>query len=165
MGDYFLLVRADAGGGATGEVLEADETNNERATAVRVVQPDLATTGLKATPRVTGAGTNVSVKHAVTNLAGPAGKAGPTTSRLYLSTDDELDGSVDTSLLDVTVPALAGGATASVTASVQIPPGTPPGSYFIIAQANAVSPVQENDPGSGANNIQATQITVSGGVP
>jgi subtilase family serine protease len=41
-GTYFLIVRADAGGARTsGEVLEADETNNTRATAaIRIVRPD-----------------------------------------------------------------------------------------------------------------------------
>jgi hypothetical protein len=41
-GTCFLIVRADAGGArSSGEVLEADETNNTRATAaIRIVRPD-----------------------------------------------------------------------------------------------------------------------------
>jgi len=162
-GDYFLLVRADAGG----EVAEADETNNERATVVvKVVPPDLATIKLTATPSAIEAGMTVSVKQTVKNLAVPAGKAAATMSRLYLSTDVDLDGA-DEMLLDVPIPALAGGAAVSVTRSVPIPPETPAGTYYIIAAANAVSPIQENDPTGGANNILvlATPITVSAATP
>jgi len=162
-GDYFLLVRADAGG----EVAEADETNNVLATVVKVVPPDLATIKLTATPSVIEAGMTVSVKQAVKNLAGLAGKAAATTSRLYLSMDVDLDDGADEILLDVPIPALAGGATVSLTRSVQIPPETPAGTYYVIAAANVVSPIQENDPTGGANNILAlaTPITVSAATP
>src|SRR6185295_15465854 len=129
-GSYFLIVRADTGD----EVAEASETNNVLATsAVQVVRADLAV---------------------------PPGTAPATTSRLYLSTDPALDVPGDTVLGDAPVPALAGGGTATVTRVVPIPPGTPPGQYWIIAQANVTSAVQEADAASLTNNVKATATPV-----
>ena len=151
-GSYFLIVRADSGD----VVAEANEGNNLKATAaLQVVRPDLTVVSVTSPAR--GApGMNVSVSHAVKNLAAAAGKAGATVSRLYLSADTTLD-SGDTALLDVPVGALAGGATATVTRSAQIPSGTPVGVYWIIAEANATGTVVETNAG---NNAKATTAAI-----
>ncbi len=155
-GSYFLIVRADTGD----EVAEADEANNVLATpGIQVVRADLAVQSVTG-PAVAAPGQNVSVTHVVKNLALSPGGAPATTSRLYLSTDAVLDVPGDTVLGDAAVPALAGGGMATVARVVSIPPGTPPGQYWIIAQANVASTVQEADAASLTNNAKATATPV-----
>ena len=158
-GNYFLIVRADSTGSAPGEVTEANETNNSFAIALKVARADLSVTSVTA-PAVAAAGANVSVTHVVKNLAVAAGGAPATISRLFLSTDATLDGVVVQLGADVPVGALAGGGMATVVKSVLIPPATPPGRYFVIAQANATGTVVEADPPPLANNVRATATSI-----
>ncbi len=155
-GTYFLVVRADAGG----EALEASEANNALATAaVRIVRPDLTVLSVTA-PAATAPGMNVSVGHVVKNLALAPGGASSSTSRLYLSTDATLDVGSDIALADAVVSALGGGGMATVSKAVTIPGGTAPGSYWIIAQANATNAVQETDSPAQPNNVKATATPI-----
>jgi subtilase family serine protease len=154
-GSYFLIVRADA----ASEVIEADETNNTRIVPVTVVRPDLAVLSVVA-PAAGAPGLNVNVTHVVRNVSPAAGRTPATTSRLYLSSDAILDGG-DVPLLDVPVVALTGGVQVAVTRSVQIPPGTPVGQYWIIAQANALGTVLEADSPEQANNVRASAAPIS----
>ncbi|HXU84469.1 MAG TPA: CARDB domain-containing protein [Verrucomicrobiae bacterium] len=155
-GTYFLIVRADISGGAPQEVVEASETNNALATAaIQVVQPDLSVQSMTA-PAVAGPGMNVSVSHVVKNLALVAGGAVASTSRLYLSSDPTLDDPGDVVLGDVAVGPLPGGAMATVTRTVQIPPSTRPGLYWVIAKANVTGVVPEADSPTQANNVKPT---------
>jgi len=158
-GSYFLIVRADAGGAPpSGEVLEADETNNVKATAaIRVVRPDLTVLSVSSVtaPGGTAAGMNVRVVHVVRNLAPAAGPAAETTSTLYLSPGATLGGG-EVELGRVDVRPLAGGARATLRKVVPIPDGTPPGVYFVLAQANATNTVVEADSPQQANNVKAT---------
>ncbi len=135
-GSYFLIVRADIIGSAPGEVAEANEANNFLVVPLTIARADLAVMSVTA-PAVAAAGTNVSITHVVKNMAAATGGAPATISRLFLSADATLDGSDVQLGGDLQVAALAGGATATVTKSVLIPPGTAPGRYFVIAQANA----------------------------
>jgi subtilase family serine protease len=140
-GSYFVLVRADSGG----EVIEADEDNNVRATAstISVVRPDLIVTTVTATPAVIAPGANISVTHTVRNIAPAAGIAPATVSRLYLASSASPVIAGQPVLGDVSVPPLAGGATATVTRSIQVPAVTAPGKYWIIADANATDAALE----------------------
>ena len=112
-------------------------------------------------PAVAAAGMNVSVTHVVKNLAAVAGGAPATFSRLFLSADATLDGGDVQLGADVPVGALAGGGMATVAKSVLIPPGTPPGRYFVIAQANATGTVVEADTPTLANNVRATATPIT----
>jgi subtilase family serine protease len=159
-GNYFLIVRADSTGSAPGEVTEANETNNTLAIALTVARADLAVMSVTA-PTVAAAGMNVSVTHVVKNLAALAGGAPATFSRLFLSADATLDGGDVQLGADVPVGALAGGGMASVVRSVLIPPGTPPGRYYVIAQANATGTVVEADTPTLANNVRATATPIT----
>lgn len=157
-GTYFLLVRADSTG-TPGAVVEANEANNTRTTAaLRVIRPDLTVLSVKAPP-VTGPGMTASVSHVVKNLAKAAGSASATTSRLYLS-DSPTDVTGQRALGDVQVPLLKGGATRTVTTSVQVPVDMPAGQYWIIAQANATNAVAEADSPTQANNVKATAARI-----
>ncbi len=159
-GNYFLIVRADSTGSAPGEVTEANETNNTLAIALTVARADLAVMSVTA-PAVATAGMNVSVTHVVKNLAALAGGAPATFSRLFLSDDATLDGGDVQLGADVPVGVLAGGGMASVVRSVLIPPGTPPGRYYVIAQANATGTVVEADTPTLANNVRATATPIT----
>ena len=143
-----------------GSVPEADETNNGLAVPLTVVRPDLTVQSVTATPLAIAPGANVSVTHVVKNVALAAGAASAPTTRLYLSTDATLDDPGDLVLGDVAVGALAGGAMATVTKSVQIPAGTAPGRYWVIARANATNSVLEADSPGQANNMKATATPV-----
>jgi subtilase family serine protease len=154
-GTYFLIVRADITGPAPQQVTEANEANNVLATAaLTVVRPDLTVLSVTA-PTVAMPGQNVSVSHVVKNLAVAAGRAGATTSRLYLSDDAALD-EADVPLGDVAVGALAGATQATVAKTVLIPGGTVPGLYWLIAEANATRAVAEATPPGTTNNWKGT---------
>jgi subtilase family serine protease len=159
-GSYFLIVRADITGSTPGEVAEANEANNVLVVPLTVARADLAVTSVTA-PAVAAAGTNVSITHVVKNLAVAAGGAPATFSRLFLSANDAtLDGGDVQLGGDLPVGPLAGGAMATVTKSVLIPPGTAPGRYFVIAQANATGTVVEADGPTLANNVKATATPI-----
>jgi hypothetical protein len=133
-GAYFLIVRVD-NAGPPGAVIEANEANNGLAVPLSVVQPDLTVQSVTATPPAIAPGGNVSVTHVVKNLAVLAGAAPvSTTTRLYLSNNATLEDPGDVVLGDVAIGPLAGGAMATLTKSLQVPGGTTPGLYWIIAR-------------------------------
>jgi subtilisin family serine protease/subtilase family serine protease len=155
-GSYFLIARADD----ADEVVEARESNNTLTTvAIQVVRADLAVQSVTA-PAAVAPGQNVSVTHVVKNVAVAPGAAAVTTSRLYLSSDPALDVPGAAVLGDVAVPALGGGAMATVTRLVRIPPSTTPGLYWIIARANVTEVVQEADAPTLTNNVRAMAAPV-----
>ena len=65
-----------------------------------------------------------------------------TTTKFYLSTYNILDAG-DTVLGGRTVPALAAGASSTGTTTVPFPAGTTPGTYYIIARADAHGAIAE----------------------
>lgn len=155
-GTHVILVRADA----DDEVPEAEERNNLLATAaLRAVRPDLTVQAVTA-PAVAAPGASVRVRHVVRNVAAPAGKAGASTTRFYLSPDARLDVPGDVMVGEAPVSALAGGTQAVVTRTVTIPAETAPGQYWILAQANATNTVPEVDAPGLANNVRATATPI-----
>ena len=83
--------------------------------------------------------------------------AGPSTTQFYLSTDAVCCGGDTLLVLDRSVPGLAAGATSSGTTSVTIPPGTVPGSYYIIAKADGPGSITESNE---LNNTRSKAITI-----
>jgi subtilase family serine protease len=168
-GSYFLIVRADIAGVPPGEVTEADETNNARATALTVVRPDLlvqsvtATSSVAATPTAVAPGVPITVRTTIKNQAVAPGVAPPTVLRLFLSGDTILDSSDAQLGNDIPVPALAGGGIVTLTRSVPIPPSTQPGPYYVMAQVNAANTVQEADSPAQGNDVKATLTPVTVG--
>lgn len=156
-GDYVLIVRADVAL-TDGEVAEADEANNNLPTpALKVVRPDLVMQSVTATPALLAPGANVSVTQVIKNIAPPSGTASATMSRLYLSdVPSSIEAVTKPVIGDVPVPPIAGAAMASITRSVQIPPGTVPGKYWIYARANTVDPIAEAEGPEQINNLQRT---------
>jgi subtilase family serine protease len=107
-------------------------------------------------PSTAGTGTTISVTSTTKNQGG--GLSGPSTTRFYLSTNSSLDSS--DALLDGSrsVPALAPGAANSGSTSVTISPGTAPGTYYIIAKADADNAVPETNDGNNTKSSSSIKI-------
>jgi subtilase family serine protease len=152
VGGYFLLAVADG----TDAVLETTETNNVRY-AYTQVGPDLIVSALSV-PANAPAGAGIAVAASVKNQGG--GAAAPSTVRYYLSTDTFL-GAGDV-LLDgsAALGEVAPGATASGSTTVTIPAATTPGSYYVIAVADADGAAAET---TETNNTRFALIRVDPG--
>lgn len=117
--------------------------------------PDLVETSVSNPPATVLQGGGFSVTDTVENQ-GSAGAAASTT-RYYLSTDTTKGGG-DTLLTGTrAVPALAGGATSSDSATVTVPGGASTGTYFLLACADDTGVVPESHEG---NNCRASASTV-----
>ena len=137
-GSYFLLAVADF----ENQVVEADETNNERSTEIAIVRPDLTVLAASG-PTTWSPGQPFSVTASVRNLA-----QAPAASRAFgvgvflspVATGGTLVGSTAVTTLAST--------TAAVTIPVTVPPAIAPGTYNIIVVAdhdNAVLEVNETN--------------------
>src|SRR5262245_48486462 len=142
LGSYYVLACADDAAG----VVEADETNNCRASAtqLQVTRANLVETAASNPPATARRGTAFTVSDTVANVGALASTA--STTRYYLSLD-RLRGTGDVLLAGVrSVPALASGATsAGSLVSVSIPSSTPAASYYLLACADDAGVVPETD--------------------
>jgi subtilase family serine protease/subtilisin family serine protease len=147
-GVYYLVARADG----DGVVAEASEANNTRAVTVRI-GADLVISSLSV-PGGAGAGGTLTVTDTTRNQGG--GTAGTSTTRFYLSTNVYWDAG-DTAVGSRVVPALGAGEASTASTNVTIPGGTPAGSYYIIAKADADGAVTEADE---TNNVLAWPVQI-----
>ncbi|MBI4489335.1 MAG: SBBP repeat-containing protein [Deltaproteobacteria bacterium] len=148
-GTYYIIAKANA----NDALLETNNGNNTKYKLIKI-GPDLRVTALSA-PSAATVGSTISVKDTTKNVGG--GSAGASTTKFFLSKNNSL-GSTDVFLDSRSVPSLAPGQAKSGTTSVTIPPGTAPGTYYIIAKAdggNVVSELIES------NNTKSKSITVS----
>jgi hypothetical protein len=155
LGSYFLLACADAAGAVT----ESDETNNcaASATMIQITRPDLVEVTVSNPPASVSPGGSFAVTDTVRNQGSVASKS--STTRFYLSADQQ-KGSTDKRLTgNHTVPALAPGASATKSATVTVPTSVPPGTYYLLACADDGHALVELDE---ANNCRAaaSQVTV-----
>jgi alpha-tubulin suppressor-like RCC1 family protein/subtilase family serine protease len=135
-GTYYVIAKADDGNAVT----ETIETNNTMASAAIAIGPDLSVSSLSA-PLTAGAGSDITVSDTTSNTGG--GSTGVTTSTaLYFSTDSILDGA-DVLIGSRPVGNISAGASNASDSSVTIPPGTPTGTYYIIANADDGDAVSE----------------------
>jgi subtilase family serine protease len=144
-GTYYVLARADG----SDSVVETVETNNVSfGTSVRI-GPDL-TASVTAPSRASAGGT-IAVTDTTTNKGN--GAAAASTTDLYLSTNITLD-SADVFLGSRMVPALNAGASSTASTSVQVPPATATGTYYVLAKADGdgvvAESVETNNVSSGA---------------
>jgi subtilase family serine protease len=133
--------------------LDADKT----CSAAFNNRPDLTVSALTA-PASAGAGATISVTDTTKNLSGGPAFPGTSNTKIWLSTDAVLDAS-DTLLGARPVPSLNPLAFSTGATSVVIPAGKAPGSYFLIANADADGSVPESNEG---NNVRTKAITVLG---
>lgn len=147
---YYLFAKADA----DGAVSEAQETNNATLRTIQV-GGDLAVSAFTV-PSKGGAGASVVVTDTTTNQGGGAISSASVTA-FYFSTNALLDAS--DIALDGTraIGALAAGASSSGSTAVTIPAGTTPGTYYLMAKADAGGTVTETQE---SNNAAARVIMI-----
>ena len=150
VGTYYVIAVADG----TGLVAEASETNNRRTLTVKI-GPDLIVSALTASSTV-APGASLTISDTTKNQGSFA--AGASVTRFVLSTNTTVD-AADTVLGSRSVEALAASASSGPASTVvTVPPGTTPGTYYLIAVADGDAAVAET---SETNNTRARAITVS----
>jgi pectate lyase len=117
-------------------------------------KPDLVVSALSA-PLAAEVGSSVAVRHTTLNRAG-GGPANATTTRLYLSKTTSI-GTAAQLLASVVIPPLDPGQSRVTTSDVVVPPATPPGTYYVVAQADALAARTETYE---TNNTQAVRMVV-----
>jgi subtilase family serine protease len=149
-GTIYIIARADSGS----TVSEANETNNTKSDSMAIDLPDMIVSALSV-PNSALVGATISINDSTRNYG--AGGAPATVTFFYLSTNGTLDVS-DVLIGSRLVPALAPGAIHTSSTAVEIPPGTPPRSYSIIAKADGDGIVVED---SETNNTRYDSINVA----
>ena len=149
-GSYYLIAKTDGDNTQP----ETSEANN---TASRVLQigGDLIVSALTA-PSAASPGATILIGETTANQR--AGGVGASTTRIYLSADAVLDAS-DELLISRQVPALAGGTSSAISTSVDLPPTSGVGVYYLIAKADADNAVLETDE---TNNTTTRAIQIGG---
>jgi subtilase family serine protease len=154
-GTYYLIVRVDSGN----VLSEANEGNNELATAITITTPDLAPTSLRTDPTPVLARQLISVSWAILNQGtGPTPPALTWSDTVYISpgplccTGATLLGSW------VQSGAVPAGTSYGQTKSVTVP-SLAPGTYYLIAWTDATGRIYEADD---SNNRLAVPVTVTG---
>jgi subtilase family serine protease len=155
-GSYYIIAVADDGGA----VPETNEANNTRAVLIRL-SPDLIVSSMTIFPTTisssAAAGSQINVTETTRNQG--AGAAIATTTKYYLSTNSTFDAAVDVALASRGVPLMATGASSvGPQTAVTIPPGTPAGTYYILAVADADHIVAESNEN---NNVTAKALTIT----
>jgi subtilisin family serine protease len=149
-GVYYIIARVDA----PNAIAETQEGNNTGSFSLRI-GPDLWVSYFYPTPNRSAAGGTVNAASTVTNQGG--GGAAASTVRFYFSTNYTLEAG-DPLIGERAVPALAAGQFNSATTPLQIPPGTAPGTYYLLAQADALNAVDESPE---TNNVTSVVIQVT----
>jgi cysteine-rich repeat protein len=152
-GSYYLIVRADADGGAP----ETDETNNTLAIPITVTKSDLTPTAFTA-PSTIHAGGTVTANWTVLNQGDGQTSSPDWNEYIYRSTDAVFDGG-DTLL--ATQPHFGGvvpGTSYNGSKSFGIAASTVPGSYFLILRVDADGGAVETNE---TNNTAVVAFTVT----
>ncbi len=143
---YYIIAVADG----NGDVLETAESNNALARAI-AIGGDLVVTAFTV-PAFGAPASNITVTDTTANQGG--GPATESQTRFYLSTNATFDAG-DTLLSGArTIPPLAGGANSTGTSTVTLPADLGPGTYYLIARADADQLVAETTETN--NTIQRT---------
>lgn len=117
--------------------------------------PDLTITNATVEPQTVSPGGNISVSCRMTNIG--AGTAGPSWLRLYLSSDNQLDGG-DTEIANGQMSELEAGYYISVTGTdLSIPEGIQDGTWNLLFVADADQDVTESNE---TNNTAAVQLLI-----
>lgn len=135
-GIVYLIVQADG----DGIVAEVQEANNTLWASLQV-GPDLVMWALSLSVPAARAGATVTVNDTTRNQGG--GTAVASVTRFYFSTNASLD-AADVPLGSRGVDPLAAAGTSAGSTAVTIPPGTGPGYYYVLAQADSANAVAES---------------------
>jgi len=151
-GNYYIIARADA----DGQVPESNESNNTKIAAIHIGPPDLVVSSLSVSAT---SGTDLTTTLTVTDITldqAGTGPAAPTATHFYLSTDATL-GAGDDLLGFRNVPKLSPGSSSQGSTSMPVPSGKPPGTYYVIAKANAGNSTPETNV---TNNTRSIKIVI-----
>jgi YD repeat-containing protein len=158
-GAYYVLVKTDS----NSNVLETNETNNVRASAITLLgRPDLTPTALSVpiapvSPNPDGTYT-LPLSFTVANQG--ATSAQPNwADNVYLSMDATWDAGDVRILYTAQFSALAAGASYSVNGSGTAPAGTAPGDYWVILITNQSPGVVEENV-TNNTRVSATRVTL-----
>jgi subtilase family serine protease len=143
-GTYYLFAKADA----PGTIAESNEYNNTRISTV-AIGPDLGVTGVSA-PGLAAAGASVIVSDTTSNQG--LGTAPASSTRFFLSSNVSLEAG-DAALQARSVPSLPPGATSTGSTTITIPAGTPTGTYYLFAQADAGGHVAEANENNNTRSV------------
>lgn len=152
-GTWYFLARVDA----TETVIETLETNNLSSRLVRI-GPDLVISSVSASSSV-AAGQSLTITDTTRNQGAAPAEASVT--HYFLSTNSTLD-AADVPLGSRDVPALGAGASNSASTALTIPAGTAPGTWYLIAKADAPGSIAESIE---TNNTAARTLQVSASTP
>ena len=145
-GLYYVIAKADG----NQAIAEASESNNVRSSAAVRVGPDLRAVTVTGPTRA-AAGGSVVVGDTTRNEG--AGAAAASSTTYYLSPNVTLD-AADVAIGGRSVPGLIAAASNTGSASVVIPAGTTPGSYFLFAKADGGNAVGESiETNNGSNGV------------
>jgi subtilase family serine protease len=147
---YYLLARAD-GSNAVAECLE---NNNVSSAVVVRVGADLIVSGLTA-PTAASANTMITVTDTTRNQGASA--APDSTTVVYLSANALLD-AADPAVGQRSVPSLSAGGSHTGSSAVQIPAGTPAGTFYLIAKADGSNTVAEGVETNNSSSSVALRI-------
>jgi subtilase family serine protease len=134
-GVYFVVAHADW----AGHVDETSNANNTRTSGSVRIGPDLIVSAI-GVPASTAAGESFVVSDTTRNQG--AGSASSTLTRFYLSTNSAWD-AADLPLGEREAGTLAGGASATASTTLVVPGATAPGTYYLIARADAADALAE----------------------
>ena len=146
-GSYYVIAIADW----HDDIAETQEGNNRRASAAMKVGPDLIVSAITA-PAAAAAGEPVLVAETTKNQG--AGAADVSRTAFYLSTNTAWD-AADLPIGSRSASALATGIAEAASTSLLIPASTAPGSYYVIARADADAVVAES---LETNNLKASGV-------
>jgi subtilisin family serine protease/subtilase family serine protease len=151
-GSYYVIAQADS----AGDVPEATETNNTRASAAIKVGPDLVVTAVSV-PSSGAAGGTIAATDSTKNQG--AGPAAASSTGFYLSVNSTISPN-DKFIGSRSVGGLATNGTSTGQAFLQIPADTLPGSYYVIARTDWNGAVGE---GTETNNDKSAGLIRIGG--
>ncbi len=147
-GAYYIIAKADG----AGVVSEGSETNNTKYLSVKIL-PDLVVSALTG-PSYVAPGTAFTVSCTTANVG--TGTAGASSTYFYLSSNTTWDAG-DTYLASQLIGVLPAGGSSAFSKTMTVPLGTLPGTYYIIARADATNAVVE---GSETNNTKYMTVKI-----
>ena len=148
-GMYYVVAVADW----PAQVEETSNANNTRASAAVRVGPDLTISAISV-PATAAAGDAMLVGDTTKNQG--AGVAPSTITRFYLSSNTAWD-AADLPLGERETGPLAAGASSSASLTVVVPASTSPGTYYVLARADAAEAVPEV---AENNNLRSGSVRV-----
>lgn len=155
-GTYYILCIADS----NNDIAETNESNNVASQQITVLpKPDLFIVSVTANPGYVFEGETTSVSF---TTVGAYNTSGPSTTKLYLSSDNSFDDQTDIFLTHHDFGTINPNDALEITKDITIPVGTPSGLNYILCITDANSEVDESYED---NNVYYEEIYVNEPAP